>query len=262
MTGTITSPPASSGKPPSHTLREPPAPAASLREEWTRYLAFVRRPCLPTAPARFGTGALATARLFMLDIAIMAVLLTALFTAVAAGLELPENSLNQLELDTATILGIVVAAPLLEEIAFRSWLSGRPGHVAAPLIAVAGAIGAGAIDGAGGETWMQALAMLGGFAAAIAVLALTWSRPPMRWFARLFPLFFWASTALFALVHLFNYEDGATALLLVLIVPQFVLGTILAYTRVMHGLWSAIALHVAHNGLIVAIVLAGSRLGV
>ena len=68
----------------------------------------------------------------------------------------------------------------------------------------------------------------------------------MRWFAKAFPVFFWLSVLSFALVHLANFEEGG-AVLFVLVLPQFVLGTMLGYVRTRVGLWAAIALHAAHN---------------
>ena len=47
--------------------------------------------------------------------------------------------------------------------------------------------------------------------------------------------------------------------LLPLVLPQFILGAMLGYLRVHYGLWTAIALHMIHNGLIITIVLAASK---
>jgi hypothetical protein len=87
----------------------------------------------------------------------------------------------------------------------------------------------------------------GGLIAAVLALILLRGRPPMRWFARAFPFFFWASTLGFALIHLLNYTEGALVVTLVLVLPQFVLGALLGYVRVHFGLIAAIALHAAHN---------------
>ncbi|MEM8726982.1 MAG: CPBP family intramembrane glutamic endopeptidase, partial [Pseudomonadota bacterium] len=73
------------------------------------------------------------------------------------------------------------------------------------------------------------------------------------WFSRHFGWFFWVSTIAFALVHLANYQQGPLPLLLVLVIPQFVAGTIFGYARVHYGLWSSILLHALHNGAALAL---------
>jgi len=37
-------------------------------------------------------------------------------------------------------------------------------------------------------------------------------------------------------------------------VPQLIVGLILGYARVTYGLWSDIALHMLHNGLLIGLV--------
>lgn len=78
-------------------------------------------------------------------------------------------------------------------------------------------------------------------------------RGPMAWFERLFPGFFWLATLSFALVHLANFDEGSLAILLPLVLPQFILGTMLGYVRVRIGLWAAILLHAAHNATAVSL---------
>ena len=73
----------------------------------------------------------------------------------------------------------------------------------------------------------------------------------MDWFTGAFPLFFWFATLAFALVHIANFEFGGSwsslAMLLPLVLPQFILGMMLGYVRVRFALWAAILLHAAHN---------------
>ena len=76
-------------------------------------------------------------------------------------------------------------------------------------------------------------------------------RAAWEWFTRAFPLFFWLSTASFALVHLLNYSEGSLATLLPLVLPQFIAGSIFGYARVTYGLWASMLLHVLHNGALV-----------
>ena len=81
----------------------------------------------------------------------------------------------------------------------------------------------------------------------------------MRWFRTLFPAMFWLSTIAFACIHLANFSEGNWMTLLPLVLPQFILGALLGYLRVNYGLWTVIALHMIHNGLIITIVLAASK---
>lgn len=234
----------------------------SARAEWRQWLAFLRRPNLPGEPAPFGRSALGMARMLSLDLMVMIVLIGLIGAATAFGLELPDNALNSLELTAGTIALLVLVAPLMEEIAFRSWLSGKPGHVLAIVILFGGVlVSAMLAETRTGDAADMAVALivLGAGLLALVALFLLRKRAPMARFARLFPVFFWLSTVSFALIHLANYTEGALAILLPLVIPQFVLGSILGYVRVHYGLWSAIALHMLHNGLIVAVVVTAAE---
>jgi hypothetical protein len=77
----------------------------------------------------------------------------------------------------------------------------------------------------------------------------------LGWFARLFPLFFWLGAIVFAGAHVINFGGENLALVLPLVLPQFVLALILAYARVSYGLWSSILLHMLHNGSVLALAL-------
>ena len=108
---------------------------------------------------------------------------------------------------------------------------------------------------------LMAVALPVFFLGLAAVIFWRWrSRPAMGWFARVFPLFFWLSTAGFACVHLLNYDEGSLYVLLPLVLPQFVTGSILGYLRVNYGLWAAMLLHALHNGAGMAMVLGGMLL--
>ena len=71
---------------------------------------------------------------------------------------------------------------------------------------------------------------------------------------------FWASAIAFAAVHLTNFATAGPAVL-PLVLPQFMLALLLGYLRVTHGLWSAVLLHMLHNGLFISLVLASSSGG-
>ena len=234
----------------------------TTREEWNGYFSFVRSPRLPEhGAANFRGGLAALPRMVALDIAAMMVLVGIAFLVVALGVELPSTALAGLEIDWQLAFTIVIFAPLTEELAFRGWLSGKPGHVLALLLVLGGGVAAAMLAvGATGEaaTLRAGLAVIAAIVlAAISIFVLR-GRPAMRWFSAIFPALFWLSTAAFASIHLFNYEEGSLLPLLPLVLPQFILGTILAYMRVNYGLWTCIVLHAIHNGLIISAVAAAS----
>ncbi len=228
------------------------------RAEWKNYFAFVKRPALPERAAPIGApGLRALGRMLVLDLAIMLVLVSAALAALVVGVDLPETALAGLDINLQLALMVVVVAPLAEETIFRGWLSGRPGHVLALLaLLMAGTTAAVLAESAVGHQAASsvALAFAGGIVlGAIALFAFR-RHNAIGWFRAIFPLLFWLSALGFASIHLLNYEKGSLAILLPLVLPQFVLGTILAYLRVNYGLWSCILLHAAHNGLILGIV--------
>ena len=238
-----------------------PAPSpASAREEWRRYAAFLKRPSLVPLD-RASNGVSAVLRMLGLDLMIMLVLIGGISAAAAAGFELPNNVNNSLEPGLMAIALVVIAAPLMEEIAFRSWLRGHPAVISVVIILVVGfgafpAIGFAMQGGTAGQIFTLAgplLAIVGAPMAAYFLL----NREVPALFRRAFPVFFWLSTLGFALIHLGNYTEGSLAILLPLVLPQFALGTMLGYLRVHHGLAHAIALHAAHNAILFSLAIAG-----
>ena len=238
MTGQVTSP---------GVARWMPAP-------WRAFAEFLRRPTLPESVTGIRRPALvATLQLFALDLVLMAILLAIVGLASLAGFKAPENAIDKLHLGPAWLEIIVIAAPLAEEIVFRSWLSGRPGHVVAVFALLVGV----AIPVMSGPQGHPVL-LLGSLAiaAAIAIGAAFWLRGhrAMPFFARHFGWFYALAAVLFALAHLSNYSQGAALILLPLVVPQLLVGLILGYARVTYGLWSDMLLHMLHNGLLISLV--------
>ena len=238
------------------------APANSMRGEWRRFAAFLKRPTLPErAPLPQAAGLRAVVWLVLLDLLVMAALLGVAGAVMAAGVSLPETALAGMEIGTGIILAVVVIAPLTEEIAFRGWLSGRPGHIfgllAGALAAMVAGLAAMAFFGAALAT-AGLVALAAGTLVALAIIYRLRHRNTIGWFRRLFPALFWLSTLGFSLVHLTNFPADQLATALPLVLPQFVTGTILGYTRVHYGLWASVLLHMLHNGAIIALVLAAS----
>jgi membrane protease YdiL (CAAX protease family) len=232
------------------------APATSVAGEWRRYLDFLRRPVLPErASGPNAQSVAATGRLLLLDFTLMAVLMAVGMIAYATGVEFPQNELETLAWGIGTLALIVVFAPIMEEVMFRSWMSGRPGHILAVL-----ALGGGAlvlyVDAAGGAASPGAIiGLLATLVAAAGAIYAFRHRGALGWFARAFPVFFWLSALGFATIHIWNYTEGSGPLVFLLVIPQLVAGTIFGYARVHYGLWSAIALHMLHNGTAVALAL-------
>jgi membrane protease YdiL (CAAX protease family) len=227
-------------------------PAASMAAEWRRLGAFLKRPTLAVSE-QSASPLKVIGRIYLLDALIMLALVLAATIAVALDVYIPSTALAGLEFTPAIIFMVVVGAPVLEEIVFRGWLSGRP----APILALASLA-----FGLAGFAFLHTSSPIFGIVLGLAgltgaALAFAYLRgaEPMRWFAAVFPGFFWATTAAFALVHLANFEEGSLAILLPLVLPQFMLGMFVGYLRVRLGLWAAILLHAMHNAS--ALTLAG-----
>ena len=251
------------------------AHSSSVRGEWRSYFAFLRRPRLPAKPTGFSAAAVKDVlRLYVLDFAFMALLMVAVLLAVSSGTEVPENSVAQLGFGLRTVAAIVLLAPFVEEIMFRSWLSGRPGHLfLLPILLAAALIGPAFVQfvayqilsaqGGGTLPGPVAFSITAVFFIAIYAAGLfMWrGRPPLRWFARLFPLFYWISTLGFAFVHVYNFPTSSVWVALPFVLPQLLAGSIFGFARVTYGLWSSILLHTLHNATIIGVVLTGLYLG-
>ncbi|MCK0127157.1 CPBP family intramembrane glutamic endopeptidase [Erythrobacter sp. F6033] len=248
MTGEITSPTSASGT--------QVVSADSAREEWRAFLSFLKRPHLPDQTARSGNGLHATLRMLSLDLIFLLLFISTLLVLVAIGIELPENLNSSLEMNVGTVILVVIAAPLIEELIFRSWLSGRPRYlIVIPIMLIAGTV-AGVMGvtrtGEAAEIGVG-LAVVGGVLASTIAMIVLWKRTSPGWFKTIFPVAFWISSVAFALVHFANYTEGSFLVLLPLVLPQFVLGSIAAYLRVHYGFWTAIALHAIHNGIAIGV---------
>ena len=230
--------------------------AAHLPGEWRSFFAFLRQPVLPDrAEVSFAASLRALGPLVVLDMLLMAVVLGTIGVATSVGFELPEHMLDGLKLGPALLGFIVLAAPLGEEALFRGWLSGRPGHIVSVLALLAG--GVALVFPASPIVKLAGVGI--GVAVAAAALFVLRGRPAMPWFQRHFKWFFYGSALLFASVHLSNFAGaGASAALLPLVVPQFVLALILGYLRVNRGLLTGAAMHMAHNAVFAGLMLLGA----
>ncbi len=154
-------------------------------------------------------------------------------------------------------LAFLVLAPLLEELVFRSWLTGR---VAALRFAACG-FAALALMLAGVSLLPDHARTLGWAGAGVALAGLvhwglTREREPMRAvppaFIRHFGWIVWAQALLFGLIHLGNFAAPASPLGVLVVMPQVLGGLLLAYIRTRAGLAAGIAYHAGYNGLVLA----------
>lgn len=221
--------------------------------EWRSFAAFLRAPRLPDKAAGISAAHLqAVGALFLLDLALMISLIGIAFAAIALGFEIPDNALGNMELTPMLVATIVLIVPLLEELAFRGWLSGRPAQLLPFAILIAAALLTGFVI-------RPDLAVQGGIIGAALLVAIAMAfklrgRAPFGWFQRHFVWFYLLASLAFAAVHLTNYED-ASPLFLLLVIPQGIAGLIFGYSRVTYGLWSNVMLHMMHNATFISFAL-------
>ena len=232
-----------------------PGLARLVPAEWRSFASFLKRPALPEQMTGIRLSAFGrTLQLFGLDLLLMALLVGVVGLATRLGFHMPENEIDKLTLGPGWLAIIIVAAPLGEELIFRSWVSGRPGHVWAAVALLAG-VGLAFLSGPQAHPILLLGSLL--LAAIVAIALVIWlrKRPAMGFFSRHFTWFYLASALLFALAHLGNYSQGTMLILLPLVVPQLIAGLVFGYARVTFGLWSDMLLHMMHNGLLISLVL-------
>jgi membrane protease YdiL (CAAX protease family) len=237
-----------------------PGLARWIPGEWRAFAAFLRRPVLPQHMTGIRLTALgATLRLFALDLLVMALLIGIASLTSKLGYHLPENAIDKLDLGPGWLLLIIVVLPIGEELAFRAWLSGRPGHVTA-IAVLAAAAALAFLSTPQAYPILAAGSLIIGIVLAIGLLFWLRHHPPFPFFSRHFPWFYFAGAVVFAAAHLGNY-DGAALALLPLVIPQLLVGLILGYARVTYGLWSDMLLHMLHNGLLISLVVVEKSMG-
>lgn len=225
-----------------------------LRDVWE----FALRPSLAPATLRPGRDyAIALAILLLLDLAL---------AAASVGIEQIAISLGYEPLEAAELYfppaidGVlaVFAAPLIEELLFRGWLSGRKAALRLLFPCVVGLAiisgGAWVASDTGDRSFALVFAAFG--LALIVASAVRWLRTHRSdtavspAFERWFPWLVWASSLSFGLVHLTNYIGPYTPFDSVLVISQTVGGLVLAYTRTRLGLVAAMLQHGMFNALL------------
>ena len=222
-----------------------------LKQTAGEWIAFIKAPTLDL-PTSKQSAIRDVAWLFALNCLIVAAIAAVLFPAMMLfNIEMSNDMSALFERPIWQILTIVViVGPIMEELAFRSWLSGN-----SRLLVLLG----GVLAWFGGS---YALTQFGfsakgaiptiGIAAIIIVAVMIglirfWKRAVPSWYGKIFPIIFWAQALLFGFIHVFNYAGDNPAALLPFVLPQLVGGLIWGYARVRHGWWSNIIMHMAYN---------------
>lgn len=186
-------------------------------------------------------------------------LLGTVFAVTGVSLPEPSDAFQNMAKQSNFILLAAVAAPLIEEGLFRSWLGNRWGIllIAPGLLAVAVIWTLlGREDISSGLRLVAGSAVMSSFALYLARYWRLRSEPGVldRALRRVFPYAFWATSLAFGAMHLANYESGEMGLLLpLLVLPQFIVGVIIGYVRMRFGLLAAIGFHSGYNTILLTI---------
>lgn len=217
---------------------------------------FVLRPTFaaqPMAPGRAAATALAVVvALSVVILTLMRLLLTMLDQYMGF---LPAPAEQRFGIDD--LVWPLVFAPVLEELAFRGWLTGRIaalrfagyGFVALALLLADYSVGEGAAG------WLPILAVGAVFAGLIQWgLTRHRDRHVPAWFTRRFHWIVWGSAGLFGVIHLGNFGPVPGPLGVLVVLPQVIGGVLLAYTRTRLGLAAAMLHHAAYNAVYLWII--------
>lgn len=218
-------------------------------------LRFMWRPTPCGAPLPWGRALLlALLAVFALDLVldVLVAAVTEWLDSLVGFLPAPIEEETTLAED---LFGYLLLAPVLEELVYRGWLTGR---IAVLRFAAYGFAAEAIFIGALFVPSDIALTLgLAGVAVALAGLV-HWSLTRDRdtavpeWFTRHFHWLVWGSTLLFGLMHLGNYEPLAHPLGVLVVLPQTIGGLLLAYTRTRLGLGAAMMHHAAYNAVFLA----------
>lgn len=218
---------------------------------------FVARPTFTAAPMpRAREAALTVLAAGVVHLVLLAVVIAPVWLAARSAGVLPAPDSDPDGLAAGT-LAFLVIAPLLEELVFRSWLTGR---VAALRFATCG-FAALAMMLAGVSLLPDHARLLGWAGVGVALAGLVhWvltrerasSRTVPPAFIRHFGGIVWAQALLFGLIHLGNYAAPASPWGLAVVLPQVLGGLLLAYIRTRAGLAAGIVYHAGYNALVLA----------
>lgn len=228
-----------------------------LRHTLTDLATFLRNPRPMQAEGLNADGAIMRwLVLVSLQIAVLGLVVMPLILLWQKAFDLPSPDAFDGMSPLALWGGAVLLAPVLEELFFRGWMSGRPAGLWLMAVLIAGlalfvAFGRGDVLIAG------AIAVSTLIAAVVAWWRTRRESVAPDWFVRAFPWLFYGGTMVFALMHVFNYPQ-VTWVVLPMVLPQFWTGLMLAHMRVRLGLPAAILNHIASNAVMLTAALLSS----
>jgi membrane protease YdiL (CAAX protease family) len=153
------------------------------------------------------------------------------------------------------LFGFLLLAPVLEELVYRGWLTGRTAALRfASYGFAAEALFVAALFTQEATARVLALGAAGLVFAGLVQWLATRERDTAvpAWFTRHFHWLVWGSALLFGLMHLGNYEALTHPLGVLVVLPHTIGGLLLAYTRTRLGLGAAMLHHAAYNALFLA----------
>ncbi len=155
------------------------------------------------------------------------------------------------------LINALALAPVLEEVLFRGWMSGRYAALRFAAWGMA-ALGVLLVNLHLPEEIAQHVRKAATIGMVFALYQWARSRnhdtavPP--WFIRHFHWLVWGSTLLFGAIHFGNFESLSHPLGILVVLPQTIGGLLLAYTRTRLGLRAAMAHHAAFNAIYLAVI--------
>lgn len=239
-----------------------------MLREWTKetacqahdFAAFMKSPSLErhdqsTAPIRDTITTFIVLSILM--IAVSAILLPFVL-AMGAGQSAVLDSTMSVD-PLRLVIAVVILGPLIEELLFRSWLSGKWRDLAATSAFAIVLYGSRA--GIGDTSWGKEnlagyLTIAAAIAAYLVVRRLQQSTDRSAIFTKHFKWIFWISVVTFGALHLSNYSGSGGVALFIFTIPQMVAGAAFGFARIKIGLASAIALHMMYNSVPVIATLA------
>ena len=223
--------------------------------------AFLRAPTLAAPRKPFGLAAVRAVGWLLVVIVLFDLPLVVLLSWLSerATIETPQFTQFTQRGALYTLLMGALAAPLIEEVLFRSWLDGRRRHIVFWLVVL---VTFGTLYQLSTATPPRPLLAI--VAAAVLLLVggfLVWRAETSvpGWFARFFPAFFYLQAIAFAASHFGNYPLDRPLLLVPFVLPQLIAGLIFGFARVRYGMWANLALHIGNNALFLSLMLAGQQ---
>ena len=150
---------------------------------------------------------------------------------------------------------VVLVAPVLEEMAFRGWMRGRP---RALWLLLCGAVAVALVAMVSHHVAETATSL--GFIAALVAGGAGWFVLRRRvaapgWYVQAFPVVFWLSASAFALSHMMNYPRFSWPLV-AMVLPQLWTGLLLGFVRLRIGLPASMLVHGCANAVAISVALA------